>query len=457
MQTSLNKNKQITDKEQLLEYFHSGCKPMSQWRIGTEHEKFAFNTKTLKPLSYKGQNGASGIRDLLLGLADNGWKPVFENQNIIALINPDNSSITLEPGGQVELSGAPLKNVHQTCGEVNGHLEEVKKVADRLGVGFIGLGYQPKWSIEDAEWMPKQRYKIMSEYMPKKGSLGHHMMLATCTVQVNLDFSSEAHMTQMFRVALALQPLATALWANSPFSKGKRNHFLSYRSHIWTDTDPDRCGIMPFVFDDNFGFESYIDYMLDVPMYFVHRNEKYINSAGQSFRDFIKGKLPAMPGELPTIKDWEDHLTTAFPEVRLKRFIEMRGSDGGSSRNLCALPAFWVGLLYDHEALKQSLSIIDDWSYEEVARMRDMAPVSALDTPFREGTLKDLAKSILEISEQGLKRRKNLDEKGRDETVFLKSLKAIAETGITPAQEILEKYSGEWGHNIDRIFEEYSY
>nr|HIL75098.1 glutamate--cysteine ligase [Rhodospirillales bacterium] len=313
-----NNIKQIVDKEQLVDYIASGCKVKEDWRIGTEHEKFAFDLQTLKPLPYSGEVGQADIKSLLEGLVAYGWKPVLENGLPIALSLPDRSSITLEPGGQVELSGAPLETVHQTCQEVTSHIGQVKEVAEKIGAGFVGLGYQPKWSLEDTEWMPKGRYKIMRDYMPSRGTLGHHMMLATCTVQVNLDFSSEYHMVQMFRAALALQPLATALWANSPFKDGQKNDFLSYRSHIWTDTDPDRCGVMPFVFEDNFGFESYVDYMLDVPMYFVYRDGQYIDTSGQSFRDFMAGRLPALPGEKPSIKDWEDHLTTAFPEVRLK-------------------------------------------------------------------------------------------------------------------------------------------
>jgi glutamate--cysteine ligase len=455
--SSPDKNEKIVDKAQLTAYIASGSKPEEEWRIGTEHEKFAFDLETLKPLTYEGRDGAGGIRQLLEGLTEYGWEPVLENGLPIALTLSDNSSVTLEPGGQVELSGAPLETVHQTCREVTGHIKQVKEVADKLGAGFLGLGYQPKWGLDDAEWMPKGRYKIMRDYMPKKGTLGHHMMLATCTVQVNLDFRSEHHMVEMFRAALALQPLATALWANSPFKGGKKNDFLSYRSHIWTDTDPDRCGVMPFVFEDNFGFESYVDYMLDVPMYFVYRDGNYIDASGQSFRDFMAGKLPALPDETPSIKDWEDHLTTAFPEVRLKKFIEMRGSDGGPSKNLCALPAFWVGLLYDDKALADVMSLIGDWSYDEVAAMRDQVPTGALKTPFRDGTLQDLAKDVLEISKQGLGRRAKLDSSGQDETMFLNPLHAIAQSGITPAEEMLAKFEGEWGGSVDPVFAEYAY
>ncbi len=450
----MNSSDKITDKAQLSAYIASGCKPDQIRRIGTEHEKFAFSLNTLKPLTYAGPNG---IRVLLEKLTEFGWEPVLENGQPIALTKPDHSSITLEPGGQVELSGAPLETIHQTCREVTGHIKQVKDVAGELGAGILGLGYQPKWSLDDVGWMPKGRYKIMREYMPTRGSLGLHMMLATCTVQVNLDFRSESHMAEMFRAALALQPLATALWANSPFRDGKKNDFLSFRSHIWTDTDPDRCGVMPFVFEDNFGFESYVDYMLDMPMYFVYRDGQYIDASGLSFWDFMAGKLPALPGETPSIKDWEDHLTTAFPEVRLKKFIEMRGADGGPSKNLCALPAFWVGLLYDDQALADVTSMISDWSYDEVSALRDEVPIAALKTPFRGSTLQDLAKDVLAIAKQGLERRAKLDGSGQDETVFLNPLHAIAESGITPAEELLAHFDGDWAGSVDPVFTEYAY
>ena len=450
----MNSSDKITDKAQLSAYIASGCKPDQNRRIGTEHEKFAFSLNTLKPLTYAGPNG---IRVLLEKLTEFGWEPVLENGQPIALTKPDHSSITLEPGGQVELSGAPLETIHQTCREVTGHIKQVKDVADELGAGILGLGYQPKWSLDDVGWMPKGRYKIMREYMPTRGSLGLHMMLATCTVQVNLDFRSESHMAEMFRAALALQPLATALWANSPFRDGKKNDFLSFRSHIWTDTDPDRCGVMPFVFEDNFGFESYVDYMLDMPMYFVYRDGQYIDASGLSFWDFMAGKLPALPGETPSIKDWEDHLTTAFPEVRLKKFIEMRGADGGPSKNLCALPAFWVGLLYDDQALADVISMISDWSYDEVSALRDEVPIAALKTPFRGSTLQDLAKDVLAIAKQGLERRAKLDGSGQDETGFLNPLHAIAESGITPAEELLAHFDGDWDGSVDQVFTEYAY
>ena len=448
------KSHPITDKATLVEYLEAGCKPARDWRIGTEHEKFAYDLKTLRPLTYDGE---PGVRQMLDALTRFGWTPVLEKGNVIALSKPDRSSISLEPAGQLELSGAPVETIHQTCGEVTEHLKQVKTVAGELGIGFLGLGYNPKWTREDMPWMPKGRYAIMREYMPTRGGLGLEMMQSTCTVQVNLDFNSEAVMRQMFRVALALQPIATALWANSPFRHGKPNGFLSYRSHIWTDVDPDRCGTLPFVFEDGFGFEQYVDYILDVPMYFIYRNGTYINAAGQSFRDFMAGKLPALPGELPTMKDWEDHMTTAFPEVRLKTFLEMRGADGGPWARLCALSAFWVGLLYDTQARDAAWDLVKDWTEDEREAMRRDVPKTALKTPFRDKQIKEIACEVLCIARQGLKNRARLDAVGLDESHFLQPMHQICDSGMTQAEELLVAYERRWKGTIDPVFTEYAY
>lgn len=445
----------IENKNQLVDYIASGNKPKSDWRIGTEHEKFAFCNESLKTLPYEGEKS---VRALLQNMSEfNEWTPVIENGNIIALTGNDGSSVTLEPGGQVELSGAPLENIHQTCKEVGTHLEQAKKVASNLDVGFIGLGYQPKWTVDEIPWMPKGRYKIMRDYMPKKGNLGVDMMKATCTVQVNLDFSSESDMVRKFRTSIALQPIATALWANSPFSEGKPNGMLSFRSHIWTDTDPDRCGTLPFVFDEGFGFESYVDYMLNVPMYFVYRNGKYIDVSGQSFKDFINGKLPGLPGEKPTIKDWEDHLTTAFPEVRLKKFLEMRGADGGPWSKLCALPAFWVGLLYDDQALDEAEQLVKGWTLEDNEYLRERVPYTALDTEFKNSNVGDIALDVLEIAQAGLKRRAILNGYGEDESKFLSPLFQIAESGETQAELMLKAFDTRWKGDVRQAFKEFAY
>ncbi len=444
----------VNGKASLVEYLAAGCKPQEEWRIGTEHEKFAYHLADLKPLEYE---GPSGIRALLEGLLRFGWKPVLEAGNPIALSKPDGSFISLEPAGQVELSGAAVENIHQTCDEVTGHLQQVKAIARELEIGFIGLGYRAKWPTVEMPWMPKGRYKIMREYMPKKGKLGLEMMQSTCTVQVNLDFDSEATMVQMYRIALALQPIATALWANSPFREGKPSGYLSYRSHIWTDTDPDRSGMLDFVFEDGFGFERYVDYVLDVPMYFVYRDGNYIDASGQSFRDFMDGKLPALPGEKPLMTDWVDHMSTVFPEVRLKQFLEMRGADGGPWSRLCALPAFWVGLLYDTNARDAAWDLVKDWTAEELQALRDEVPKQALNTPFRNRTVKDVALDALQISHRGLHNRARLDNVGLDETHFLKPLFQTANSGLTPAEELLAAYEGRWGQSVDPVFQEYAY
>jgi glutamate--cysteine ligase len=421
--------------------------------MGTEHEKFGFDRKTLKALPY---DGPAGVRAMLEGLTRFGWERVIENGNTIALLR-DKASITLEPGGQFELSGAPLETVHQTAAETSQHLREVNEVAGEIGAGYIGLGFAPEWKRTDVHWMPKGRYRIMGEYMPKKGRLGLDMMLRTCTVQTNLDFESEADMVRKFRVSLALQPLATALFANSPFVEGKPVPYRSYRSHIWTDTDPDRCGMLPFVFEDGFGFERYADYMLGVPMYFVYRDGRYIDASGQDFRDFLKGKLPARPGELPTINDWADHVTTAFPEVRLKRYLEMRGADSGPYAMLNALPALWVGLLYDQSALDAGWDLVKSWTVADHDYLRAETPKSGLQTPFKGKPLYELGREVLKIAHAGLRARKQLDERGRDESVYLLPLDRAVDSGKALADELLEKWQGEWRGSFVPLFRDHAY
>ncbi len=443
----------ITDRDQLVAELASGEKIKADWRIGTEHEKFGFRLDDLHAPAFDGE---SGIEALLTGLTRFGWQPVQEHGRTIALLK-DSASVTLEPAGQLELSGAPLENIHQTCAEVGSHLKEVKAVADELGLGFLGMGFQPKWRRDAMPWMPKGRYKIMRDYMPKVGSLGLDMMARTCTVQVNLDYSSEADMVKKFRVSLALQPIATALFADSPFTEGKPNGYLSYRSQIWTDTDRDRTGMLDFVFDDGFGYERYVDYLLDVPMYFSYRNHEYVDASGQSFRDFMAGKLPALPGALPTMRDWSDHMTTAFPEVRLKKFLEMRGADSGPWSRICALPAFWVGLLYDDVALDAAWDLVKDFSMDERNALRDGVPKLALKVPFRGGTLLDLAREAVKISAAGLQRRAVLNSSGADESGFLTPLIEVAESGETPAERKLALYHGAWQGDIDRVFRDYAY
>lgn len=445
----------ISSKDQLIDYIASGEKPEADWRIGTEHEKFLYCADTLRPLAYEGTPGVKGLLEALSGPE---WEPVYEKGNVIALKGADGGSVTLEPGGQFELSGAALEDIHQTCSEVHRHLHQVVQACEEVGAGTVGLGFNPIWKREDIHWMPKGRYKIMKEYMPKKGNLGLDMMSRSCTVQVNLDFGSEADMVEKMRISLALQPVATALFANSPFVEGKPSGFLSFRSHCWTDTDPDRCGMLPFVFEDGFGYERWVDYLLDVPMYFVYRDGVYNDVSGKSFRDYMDGKLEGFEGKLPTMKDWEDHMTTAFPEVRLKKFIEMRGADGGPWGNLCALPALWVGLIYDAQAQKEAADMIADWSIAEISALRDEVPRSALNTPFRDGTVRDLARRMLEICKGGLQRRARISPRsGLDEVQYIEPLEKIVESGRTLAEDLLDAYETRWGGKIDPIYEECKY
>jgi len=393
---------------------------------------------------------------MLEGMTRFGWEPIAEGNNPIPL-RRFGATITLEPGGQLELSSAPLEDLHETSAENARHIEELKQIGEEIGAGYIGLGVPPTWTREDMHWMPKGRSKIMRDYMPKKGKLGLDMMLRTCTVQTNLDFGSEADMVKKFRVSLALQPLATALFANSPFLEGKASGYKSYRSHIWTDTDPDRCGMLPFVFEEGFGFERYVDYLLDVPMYFVYRDGKYVDAAGQSFRDFLKGKLPARPGELPTINDWGDHVTTAFPEVRLKRYLEMRGADSGPLSALSALPALWVGLLYDRHALDAAWDLVKDWTIEDHDYLRSHAPRTGLSTKFQGLLLSDLARDVVEIAHAGLRARKRLDAQGHDETVYLAPLDRAAASRLALAEELLARWATEWNGSFVPLFRTYAY
>jgi glutamate--cysteine ligase len=446
----------IEHHDQLAQYLADGCKPKADWRIGTEHEKFGYCKDTHKPLPFSGNRS---IEAVLGGLRDRfGWAPVTEGGFLIGL-EKDGANVSLEPGGALELSGAPVETIHQTCDEVNVHLAEVKSIADEIGVGFIGLGAAPAWSHDEMPLMPKGRYKLMDAYMDKVGTSGKMMMRRTCTVQVNLDFSSEPDMIQKMRVAIALQPVATALFANSPFFDGKPNGHKSWRARIWRHLDDARTGMLPFVFDEDFGFERYVEYMLDVPMYFVYRDGKYVDALGQSFRDFLKGQLPALPGETPTLSDWADHLTTAFPEARLKQFIEMRGADGGPWRRLCALPAFWVGLTYDQEALDAAYDLCKNWDTETREQWRVAASVDGLQAKVGGQSMHDIARECINIAELGLKNRAMPGAGGMvpDETHFLNALKDSVETGKTPADELLEQYHGAWGGDLSKIYGEFSY
>ena len=444
----------IESRDQLVAPMLRGEKPKGDWRIGTEHEKLVYKRADENGLRRAPTyDEPCGIRDLLMGLTEFGWTPIEEGGNVIALKGAD-GAISLEPAGQLELSGAPLANLHETCADTGRHLAQVKQIGEKCCVGYLGLCMWPDKTREELPIMPKGRYDIMLRHMPRVGNLGLDMMLRTCTIQVNLDYSTEADMVQKFRVGLALQPLATALFANSPFTEGKPNGYLSYRSHIWSDTDPHRTGMLPFVFEDGFSYDRWVEYMLDVPMYFVCRDGKYIDAAGLSFRDFLEGKLSVLPGERPTQSDWWDHLSTAFPEVRLKSFLEMRGADGGPWNRICALPAFWVGLLYDQGALDAAWDLVKGWSMEERERLRNEVPKLALDTklPGRTGTLQDLGRDVLKIAHGGLASRAQLNASGDNETGYLETLDEIVTSGKVPAQRLLDMYHGEWNGDVSQVY-----
>jgi glutamate--cysteine ligase len=446
----------IERRDELVDWLAQGAKPKSQFRIGTEHEKFAFTLEAHRPVPYEGPRG---IRALLEGMRLLlGWDPILEGPNIIGLYDvTGGGAITLEPGGQFELSGAQFETVHQTSREIMAHLAQLHEVARPLHIGFLGVGMTPDWTRADMPKMPKGRYQIMTAYMPKVGTLGLDMMYRTCTVQTNLDFSSEADMVKKLRVSLALQPVATALFANSPFTEGKPNGFLSFRSEIWRHTDNDRAGMLPWAFEPGMGFERWVDYALDVPMYFIKHDDEYVDVAGKSFRDLLAGKLPGMPGMRATISDWANHLSSIFPEVRLKRYLEMRGADSGPLPNLLALPALWVGILYDESSLDAAWDLVKDWTDEERQKLRDEVPKLALAAKVRGRTVLELAAELLKIARAGLARRNRLDISGVNETQYLDLLEDRLARGTTPAQELLDKFYGPWGGSVDPIYAEDAY
>ncbi|WP_278069779.1 glutamate--cysteine ligase [Brevundimonas sanguinis] len=445
-------------RDQLIHAMSKGEKPKDQWRIGAEHEKFGFDKSTLRRPAYE---GPGGIKAMLDGLTRFGWTPVLEGDHVIALERKNaegfSASISLEPGGQFELSGAPLKDIHDICNETGQHLMEVKQVADQLNLGFLGLGFDPKWRREDIPVMPKGRYDVMRAYMPKKGKLGLDMMLRTCTIQANLDFDSEADMVMKFRTSLALQPIATALFANSPFTEGKPNGFVSARANVWTDTDPDRTGMLGFVFEDGFGYERYADYALDAPMYFAKRGQTYVDLSGQSFRAFIEGKLDALPGDQATVQDWADHLTTLFPEVRLKQYLEMRGADGGPWSRICALPALWAGILYDAPSLAAAWDLCKDWDIADHERLRRDVTRLGLKAEVSGRGVRDVAVDMVNIAKQGLKNRARFSGGMVDERGYITELEDIADSGVTSADRLLELYNGEWAGDISRVYRDCAY
>jgi glutamate--cysteine ligase len=448
----------VASRDELVAWIAAGEKPKEKWLIGTEHEKFVFHTDTLTPVPYEGERSISALLKALITRF--GWAPIIEGDKIIALKRPDCElcgNISLEPGGQFELSGRPVDDLHETASETRQHLREVLSVGESLGIGFLGLGFSPKWTLAETPHMPKERYSIMTRYMPTVGSRGLDMMYRTATIQVNLDFADEADMVKKLRVSLALQPIATALFASSPFTEGRLNGFKSMRSEVWRDTDRRRTGMLPFAFENGMGYERYVDYALAVPMYFVYRHGRYIDASGASFQDFLDGKLPQLPGERPTLDDWSDHLTTLFPEVRLKRFLETRGADSGPWQRICALPAFWVGLLYDAQALDAAWQLVKDWTAEERDALRNAVPKSALATPFRNTTVQHIAREALRISRRGLRARRRINAASQDEAVYLDILDEVAISGCTLADRLIERYEGPWSRDVDHVFEEYAF
>jgi len=445
----------IGSRDDLVAWIAAGEKPRETWSVGTEHEKFVFHGDTRAPVAHEGK---SGISALMTGFMECcGWEPIIEDGNIIALkraLGERGATVSLEPGGQFELSGAPLRTIHETAAETQEHLRQCHRAGGPLGLGFLGLGFAPTWTLNEMPRVPKKRYGIMTRYMPTVGTRGLDMMYRTATIQANLDFGSEADMVTKLRVALAWQPVATALFASSPFTEGRPNGFKSMRSEIWRHTDADRTGMMAFAFEEGMGYEAFVDYALKVPMYFVYRDGNYIDVAGASFKDFMAGKLKGFEGERPTLDDWSDHLTTLFPEARLKRFLEMRGADGGRAEMINALPALWAGLLYDADVLDAAWQRVKDWSAEERQALRDQVPRLALETPFRGGHVADLAKEMVELAARGLAKRQFLDAAGQDERQYLAPLQEIVDTRQTVADRLLEKYHGAWGGEINWVFAE---
>ena len=442
----------IKDVGQLVEWLAKGEKPAADWRIGTEHEKFLFHRDSLRPVAYDGDSGVEAVLDALCKAIGDKATPIIEKGKIIGLKDGDGGSVSLEPGGQLELSGAPLSNLHQTCAETGRHLRHMRAVSSALGVGMLGIGFQPKWRRDDISWMPKGRYQIMRNHMPKVGTMGLDMMLRSCTVQVNLDYADEDDMRRKFRTSLALQPIATALFANSPFQDGKPSGWLSGRAHVWTDTDNARCGVPSCVFDPHFGYEQWIDYILDVPMYFLHRGEDYVDVAGKSFRDYLSGTLAGFEGEPPEMADFEDHITTAFPEVRLKQYLEMRGADSGSWANICALPAYWVGLLYCDDALAEAEDLVRDIGAYDVMAARLSAAKDGLRGKLGSHDVATLAKKTIDIASKGLRNRGIFDDGGDDESGFLQPLRKVIATQKTPAEVMLDLYHGDWAEDVDQVF-----
>lgn len=444
----------VINRQDIVEYLQQGCKPKEQWRIGTEHEKFAFSWDNFSPIPYEGDKGLAAYFKLFV---EKGWQPILEKENVIGVKNLDGASITLEPGGQIELSGAPVESLHESCQEIHQHFQETKEILSEFGMGLIGLGVHPELPKEKFPHMPKARYDIMRKYLANQGNHALDMMYKTCTIQANIDFSSEADMVKKMRVGIALQPIATALFANSPFYNGEIKDQYSFRSHIWKDTDPDRCGMIPFVFEENFGFDSHVDYVINVPTFFIIRDGEYIPATSGTFKQFLEGNHPDLKDYQPTLEDLKNHFTTIYTEVRLKQYMEMRGADIGSMEQLTALPAFWVGLMYDDQNLNSLYDMILDWSVDEILKLREDVPQTALHTEFRGEKLLVLARKLVELAKQGLVKRNLLNENQDNESIYLQSLERIVDEGRTQAEVILDYYQNRWKKNMKLLYEELAY
>lgn len=435
----------VTRRDPLIAYFATGAKPRSEWRIGTEYEKVAVERKTGRAARYFGRNG---IEELLRRLADRyGWTPRSEGDHVIAL-QGERATITLEPGAQVELSGEPCESIHCAHAELTEHVSQIVSVGEEIGIAFLGLGMQPLSPVEDIEWVPKARYGIMGPYMQKVGTLGHRMMKQTATVQTNIDFSDERDAMEKMRVTMGLSPILTAMFANSPICDGRLNGYMSFRQHVWTDTDRDRCGLLPFVFSRDAGFEDYADWALGVPMYFIRRDDRFVDLSGLPFREFLK---KGAAGHHATLADWQLHLTTLFPEVRLKTYIEVRSVDSQPPERMLALPALMKGVLYDADCLLGAWDLVKGWSFGERLDLYDASHRDALMARVRGVRLLDLARELCAIARVGLRRQNLRNGRGEDETVYLNGIERQLESGVSPARVIADRWAGEWEERIDRL------
>ena len=442
----------MINKNHLIEYFFAGVKSKNNLKIGVEHEKFVLNKNSLQPISYDENHG---IKNILEKFTKIGWTPSYDdNQKTIIALKKGKEAITLEPGGQIELSGDQLDNIHETCEETTNHLRDLKKIGDEFNFILLGMGVEPNLKLDDFPWMPKQRYTIMRKYMEQVGTLGHHMMKRTCTNQVNIDYSSEEDMVNKLRLMLNLEAIATAIFSNSPFDRGKISKYKSLRSHFWHHTDPDRTGLLPFVFEKGFNFEKYTDYALNVPMYFIKRDHKYIDMTHYTFKDFLEGKCTDITQEV-SLKDWEDHLTTLFPQARLKRYLEIRSMDACNWDLICSQPAFWIGILYDDEILDKIKEITEDWTEEDRQYLNQRVPEEGLKTVFKERKLIAFAQYFFELSKKGLKKRNRFSKNGEfDESIHMKDLEDNLEKECSPADCLINKYNTTWGKSVMPIYKE---